>query len=129
MAAAQADDARAAALFAEGMRLACDVEDSDGIAWFIAGLIRLTPVQSSAEQQALFLGAVAALLDQLDVQLGLAEQTEWDHQLESARAQLEAELFARAWATGWSMTVEQAARATSHTIGTNLPARSLPSPP
>jgi predicted ATPase/class 3 adenylate cyclase len=129
MVAAQGDYARAATLFAESLTLACDIEDSAGISWCFAGMMRLAAEQCSAEQQALFLGAVDTLLGRLDVRLSLAEQTDWEHQLASARAQLEAETFTHTWATGRSMTMEQAGSANGHAIATGIPARPLPPPP
>ena len=129
MAAAQADYAQTAALFAEGLKLARNVGDSAGISWCVAGFMRLAAVLRSEEQCALFLGAVEALLDQLDVRLSLDEQADWERQVASTRARLPAETFTRAWATGRSMTVEQAGSSSGHAISVCIPARPLPPPP
>jgi len=129
MTAAQGDHARAAALFAESLKLARQVADSAGVAWCVTGLMRLAAIQGAAEQQARFLGAMEALLDQLDVRLSRDEQADWERQIGSARTQLEAETFTRAWATGRSITVEQAGSADGHAIGAVIPARPLPPPP
>jgi hypothetical protein len=91
--------------------------------------MRLAAIQDTAEQQALFLGAVEALRDRLDVRFSPDEQADWERQIASVRAQLTAESFARAWATGQSMRVEQAGSADGHTIGAVIPARPLPPPP
>ena len=80
MAAAQGDHARAAALFVESLKLARQVADSAGVAWCVTGLMRLAAVQGAAEQQARFLGAVEALLDQLDVRFSRDEQADWERQ-------------------------------------------------
>jgi predicted ATPase/class 3 adenylate cyclase len=129
IAAAQADWARAAILFASGLKLARDVGDSAGISWCVAGFMRLAAALSSEEQRALFLGAVEALLDQLDVRLSLDEQADWERHVASISAQLPAETFTRAWVTGRSMTVEQAGSSNSHAISVCIPARPLPPPP
>jgi hypothetical protein len=105
------------------------VADSAGVAWCVTGLMRLAAVQGAVEQQARFMGAMEALLDRLDVRFSRDEQTDWERQIVSARTQLEAETFARAWATGQSMTVEQAGSANGHAIGAVIPARPLPPPP
>ena len=91
--------------------------------------MRLAAIQSAAEHQARFMGALEALLDQLDVRLSRDEQTDWERQVASTRTQLEAETFTRAWATGRSMPVEQAGSADGHAIGAVIPARPLPPPP
>jgi predicted ATPase len=129
MAAAQGDHARAAALFAESLKLARQVVDSAGVAWSVTGLMRLAAAQGAAEQQARFMAALEALLDQLDVRLSLDEQADWERQLTPIRAPLAAELFTRIWATGRSMTVEQAGSADGHATGAGIPARPLPPPP
>jgi hypothetical protein len=91
----------------------------------LCGWLRLSAQKNSA----LFLGAVETLLDRLDVRLSLDEQADWERLLASARAQLDAATFTRAWNTGRSMTPEQAGSSNGHRVSVRLTARPLPAPP
>jgi tetratricopeptide (TPR) repeat protein len=129
MAAAQGERARAAALCVESLRIARERGDNEGISWFFAGLMRLATAQRSAEQRAQFLGAMDALLDQLDIRLSPAEQAEWEHQVAGIHPQLAETPSGLAWARGRAMTVEQVASSDSQGAGLSIAARPLPPPP
>jgi predicted ATPase/class 3 adenylate cyclase len=113
----QGDYARAAALLRESLTLFRELGDMMGIAMCLARLAGVSTAQAQPEPAARLFGAALALLDARDARLNLVhryrdgvldtQRAEWDRDVATVRAQLDAATFAAAWAAGRAMPLEQ----------------------
>ena len=86
-----------------------------GDRWFLALALEEFASVAAAEQQAVaaarLFGAAQALREAIDCPLPEARRARYERQVAAARAQLNAQTFARAWTEGRLLTPEQALRA------------------
>jgi non-specific serine/threonine protein kinase len=114
--AALADDTRrdgdwqeARALHREGLPLFERLGERRGMGWHLAGMAGVEAEQGRAERAAVLLGAAAAVLEAIGVQLPiLAQQREHGRTVKQAQALLGEEAFAAFLAEGRAMSLEQA---------------------
>ncbi|MDQ5853454.1 MAG: tetratricopeptide repeat protein, partial [Chloroflexota bacterium] len=106
---AEGDDHRAAQLFADGLTLYQEVGDKLGIA---QSLERLAAVALNTEgggaRAARLWGTAEALREAVGAPISPAKRTAYERDVAAARAQLDEEAFAAAWAEGRAMPLEQA---------------------
>ncbi len=105
---AQGDDARAAALLCEALMLQQQQGNAHRIAESLEGFARLAVAQRGATRAAQLWGAAAALRAISGAPLPPADCVAYDQATATLRAQLDEATFAAAWATGRSLTLEQA---------------------
>jgi non-specific serine/threonine protein kinase len=79
-----------------------------GIAWRLEGFAGLAVKEEEPARAARLYGAAQALLDSIGARLDSIDRLGYDQYVASAREQLGEAAFAREWATGRAMTVEQA---------------------
>ncbi len=79
-----------------------------GTAWRLEGFAGLAVKEEEWERAARLYGAAQALLDSIGAQLDPIDRLGYDQYVAAAREQLGEAAFAKAWAEGRAMTVEQA---------------------
>ena len=99
---------RATALFEEGLALARALGVQRGIALCLAGLAGVAARDGEAKVAARLFGAAEVLLESTGIAMNPADRGEYDSNVAAARARLEPEAFARAWAEGRAMPLERA---------------------
>ncbi len=104
----EGDHAQALALYKESLALYRGVGDKRGIATCLEGLAAVSQAGGLPDRAARLFGAAETLREAIGSPLPPAVCTDYDRDVASARAALEAEAFARAWAEGRAMALEQA---------------------
>jgi len=104
---AQGAAAEAARLFAAGLARFHALANRLGIAWCLAGLGTVAATTGHSERAARLLGAAEALLDQLGAQLESVDHTVYLRSVATVRAALPLADFARAWAAGRALPLDQ----------------------
>ena len=114
----QGDYAAARSLYLESLAIMRDLGDKYGIAACLAGLGGVaagteqaeaeTQGQAQAERGVRLLGAAEALLEAVSAVLDAEDRIPYEQGVASARAQLSEGEFAKAWAAGRAMSMEQA---------------------
>lgn len=102
------DIRRAAALYTESLELRRNLGDKPGIAWCLEGLAAVALAEVRAERGAMLLGAAEALREAIGATVPLAERTDRERTLATARAALDEFDFSVAWARGRAMTLDDA---------------------
>ncbi|HMA35127.1 MAG TPA: tetratricopeptide repeat protein, partial [Chloroflexia bacterium] len=100
--------ARAAILFAEGLGLSRELGHKPLIAACLAGLAGVAAGDHQPERAARLFGAVDHLHQQIGGRLESIDQAEYDRNLATARAGLDAAAWDQAWRAGALLTLEQA---------------------
>ena len=101
------DVERATTLLAESLASFRKWADSLGIARCLMGLADLQQVYGHMEQAARVLSFVELWLQSNQIQLVHFDRSNYDRSVTAARAQLDEATFAKAWAQGRAMTMEQ----------------------
>jgi len=104
----QGDAAHALVCCQESLVLNVAVGDKRGIAGCLIGLATITAMREQWSGVARLLGAVAALVERVVTTLLPADQADFDHAVQAARAALSAPLFAVLWAAGRELSLTQA---------------------
>jgi hypothetical protein len=78
------------------------------VSYPLEGLAILASAQNKTERAARLIGAAETLYTPLRFEMSAKERAEHDHTIASARAALGKGRFARAWAEGEAMTLEEA---------------------
>jgi tetratricopeptide (TPR) repeat protein len=94
--------------FKEGLALAHGRGARLGLPQLMEGLAAVLCQQGQYRQSCVLLGASEQLRDTISTPLSTAEQADYDRCLSAIRANLEAAVFADAWAQGQAMTMEEA---------------------
>jgi predicted ATPase/DNA-binding CsgD family transcriptional regulator len=102
------DYRQARALHQEGLRLFQDVGEQEGCITCLAGLAGVATSQGAIQRAARIFGAVEALHEAIQCPAPAVDQLEREHNVGVIRAQLAAPTFQSAWATGRTLTLEQA---------------------
>jgi len=107
---------RAKALFEEVLRLYQGDGDTNGLINCIAGFAAVLAMMGKPEQAAHLFGAAQSLFESLGMAgyLDPPDQKEFDHYVAVVQGQLDAAAFAKAWAEGHAMTLEQATEFSLH---------------
>jgi DNA-binding SARP family transcriptional activator len=103
----QGDCGRAAALYAQSLKLRRELGDKDGIASCLEGLARLACAEHQPERAARLFGAAEVLREAIHAPLPPAERRQFDCNVTTVRARLGEAVFAAAWKEGRAMTLEQ----------------------
>ena len=104
----QGDAIRAGRLYSEGLNVSREIGAKEEIAISLTGLAAVACTAKQSEKGATLLGAVEALLEATAVVLDPVDRAEYERGVAAARAQLDAEAFAKTWAEGRAMSMEQA---------------------
>ena len=102
------DVERARTLLAESLTSFCKWSDSLGIARCLIGFADLRKVNGPREQAARMLSFVESWLQSNQIQLVHFDRTNYERSVTAARSQLDEATFAKVWAEGRSLTMEQA---------------------
>ena len=105
---AQGDVAQAHALFVETVSLQQGQANRGGVVEGLTGLAAVASLQGQAEPAVRLLGAVEAAATATGIVRWPAEHYEWQRYVAATQTQLDAATWARAWAEGQAMTLEQA---------------------
>jgi len=105
---AERDTQNAAAALGESLALERAIGSKPGIARSLAGLAGVAGARGQPQRAARLFGTVAALLETIGADLEPADRVDYHRNVVSARAMLNAEAFAAAWAAGRALTLEQA---------------------
>ncbi|HET7376543.1 MAG TPA: tetratricopeptide repeat protein, partial [Anaerolineae bacterium] len=104
----QGEFSRAADFFKESLTCNQEVGHSEGIIRCIAAFASLGAAQGKFIQAVQLCGAVAGLLDSMSARLFFSDKIEYELNVSRLRAQLDEETFAKFWAKGAALTLEQA---------------------
>jgi tetratricopeptide (TPR) repeat protein len=104
----EGDHERAATLFREGLSSAKQPLYKLGIAGYLAGLGGVAVLQEEHARAARLFGATRKLLKLLGASLAPPDRIQYDRSIEAARAALDQVVFAKAFAEGEAMTLDQA---------------------
>jgi predicted ATPase/DNA-binding SARP family transcriptional activator len=104
----QGDDERAAAVFQEGLALNRELGSRYGVAMSLGGLGWVAVAQGQPERAARLFGQVEVLREASGVPIFELVRSLWESMVDTARGALSEEAFARAWAEGRAMTLEEA---------------------
>ena len=104
------DYRKAKALFGESLKLSKEYGNKNGMAISLAGFASVLEMTGKPEQAAQLFGAVESLLEGIGMagRMDPSDQKEFAHYVAAARGQLDEAAFAKAWAEGRAMTLEQA---------------------
>ena len=102
------DYRKASALFEESLHLSREYSDWIGVVDCLAGFAAVLGMTHQPEQAARLFGSAECLFEGMGVILDPADQQEFDHYVAVVRNQLDETAFAKAWAEGRAMTLEQA---------------------
>jgi predicted ATPase len=108
IAAAQRNYEAARSLYEECLTLRRELGEKRGIAACLEGLGRVAGGQGQPERTARLFGAAQALRDRIGAPLSPSNAAAYEEAVAAARAALNREAFAAAWAEGHSMLLEQA---------------------
>jgi len=100
----------AKAFFQESLKLFKDEDKKIGMMHCLPGFAGVLGMTGKPKPAARLFGAMEALLESLEItgQLDPPDQKELDHYVAIVRSQLDEAVFAKAWADGRAMTMEQA---------------------
>jgi len=101
------DNEKAIALCAESLNLNREVGDTRGIVASLAGFAAIAVKQGRFERAAKLMSAVETQLSSFGIQLLYMDKIEYDRNLTLLQEKLEEKTFARFWAKGKEMTLEQ----------------------
>jgi tetratricopeptide (TPR) repeat protein len=104
----QGDWDRALSRFAESLSIYQNLGKVNFLACSLTGFATVAVAQGKLQQATVLLGAAHQLLVVMGVHLHPIDQQDVDRTLVSVQAQLSAEAFAAAWASGQAMTLEEA---------------------
>jgi predicted ATPase/DNA-binding XRE family transcriptional regulator len=104
----QCNDAHAVVCCQESLVLNVAVGDKRGIAGCLIGLAAISAIRGQWVGVTRLLGAVAALVQRVDITLLPADQADFDHAVAAARTHISAPLFAALWEAGRELTLTQA---------------------
>ncbi|MGE5248642.1 MAG: ATP-binding protein [Bacteroidota bacterium] len=104
------DERKSRATFEESSKLSLAYGNKNGIALSLAGLAGLLGTTGQPVEAAELFGAVEVLLERIGMagRMDAADQQEFEHYVETVRAQLDQDAFAQAWKRGRSLSLEQA---------------------
>jgi predicted ATPase/transcriptional regulator with XRE-family HTH domain len=104
------DHRKAKALFEESLKLGIEDGNRNVMTDCLAGFAAVLGIIGKPEQAARLFGAVEALLEGVGIRrrMDTSDQKEFDHYVAAVRTQLDEAAFAKAWAEGRAMTMEQA---------------------
>ncbi|MBI3661211.1 tetratricopeptide repeat protein [Candidatus Acetothermia bacterium] len=105
---AQGDYVAARAFYQESLSIQRELVDKQRIAESLQGLAGVDCAEGQCERATQLLAAAKSLRDAIDAVLEPAEQIEYDRIMATLRAGLGEEAFARVWAKGAAMTLQQA---------------------
>ncbi len=94
--------------FRESLKLCRELGDKHGLAQSLLGLAKVVGAGGDPQSAALLFSAADALRRAIDEGLPPTEQTAYDQDLTAVRGALGDTVFTQAWATGQSMSLEQA---------------------
>jgi predicted ATPase/Tfp pilus assembly protein PilF/predicted Ser/Thr protein kinase len=103
----QGDTERAAKLYEECLTLSHEAGDKRGTAICLEALAAAACTRNDCERAARLYGAAARLRKLIGSPLPLSERTDYERQLNAARAALGQELFEALWSEGTLMSLEQ----------------------
>jgi predicted ATPase/DNA-binding SARP family transcriptional activator/uncharacterized protein HemY len=119
MAQAQDDYRQAAASYQESLELRREIGDKEGIARCLEGLAQVASARNQLPRAARLFASAEALREALHAPLEPKHQARHERDCAALRAQLGAAAFAKEWARGRALTLEQAvAFATSYDFST-----------
>ena len=101
------ESTRATELFGEAMTQFRELGDQRGIAECLAGLAGVAAAEGSATRAARLFGAAEALLESIGATIWPTNRPGYDRDVAAARAGLDEDRFARAWAEGRALAPEQ----------------------
>ena len=104
----QGDQRGAAALFEEAVVLFRELGDRPGMAECLAGLAGVAAAEGRPERAAQLFGAAEGALDAAGARMSATNRANYERNLAAARALVDEEGFAAAWAEGRAMPLEQA---------------------
>ncbi len=102
------DLGRAKAIFEESLTLGRDMGNPIGIIVCFGGIARLAAAQGDTVRAARLIGAAEALRESLNAYPWHATRLAYEQNVADARAQLDEEAYAAAWAEGRAMKIEEA---------------------
>jgi predicted ATPase len=102
------DSRRAATLFVESLTIRMHHDYKAGVAAGLAGMASVGLRPGQPERAAHLFGAVEALFASIHAVLAPADKLVYDRDVAALHAQLDGATFAKAWAEGHAMTVEEA---------------------
>jgi tetratricopeptide (TPR) repeat protein len=105
---AEGDYVQAARLLTESLVHKRELGNTWGMTVCIEGFAQLSAARGQLEQAARLFGAVSSLRNTLEVRLGSAFLVIQERHSAALRAQLDEATFARAWAAGQALSLEQA---------------------
>jgi tetratricopeptide (TPR) repeat protein len=108
LAMSQNDLPNAAALIKESLQLNWAVHDYRGVGACLVALASLSLVQGNNERAIKLMGVVDTVLEFIRTPFLAFDQKQYEHNISQIRDQLERPTFAKAWAQGRAMTLEQA---------------------
>ena len=124
----QGDYETARARYEESLEIAREIDDKPFLASGLEGLAGLVGVQGERVWAAQLWGAAEALRAVIGVPLPPAERAAYEQAVVTARHRLGERLFARAWAKGRTMSVEQVLSSQGHEAELKQPQVVIPSP-
>ncbi|MCI0398225.1 MAG: protein kinase [Chloroflexi bacterium] len=102
---------------AESLALFQEMGNSEGMSSCLIGLAGLAAFTGQPQRAARLLGAVDAFRQAIGTPLAVNDLSNYSHFLAMAQNQLDAALFATAWAEGQATTLEQAAALAMNNLG------------
>lgn len=108
VASSQGDYAAAQRFLEESLAIRREIGDKLGIAYGLEGVAKVAYGQGKAERAARLFGAAEALREAIGAPLSPDDRAEYNRIVAAVRAQLGEEVFAKSWAEGRAMTLEQA---------------------
>jgi predicted ATPase/DNA-binding SARP family transcriptional activator len=108
VAAGHGDTRRASTYFAESLALFRTVGSQVGIACCLAGFAAVACADGQPQRAARLFGATEALFSASAATLAPADRAEYERGVATLRDQLDAQVFAAAWAAGRTLALEQA---------------------
>jgi predicted ATPase/class 3 adenylate cyclase len=103
----EGDFRKAKVLFDESLKLSNESRNKGNTTLCLAGFASVRGMTGKPEQAARLFGAVESLLESIG-RLEPSDQKDFDHYVAVVREQLDEAAFAKAWAEGRTMTLEQA---------------------
>jgi predicted ATPase len=105
---AQGEVAGARKLHAEALSLSRELNYQQGYSWALRGLAQTAAAVGRPEQAVRLWGAEEALREATTLPIWPEQQPDYERAIAAARAALDEETFAAAWAAGRAMSLEQA---------------------
>jgi non-specific serine/threonine protein kinase len=121
------DLVQAAGHFHESLKLSRELADMHSLAQSLTGLARIIAAGGEQQIATRLFASVESLRKAADLTLPLAERPRYDQELDALKSTLGEADFARAWAAGQRMTVEQAVDLAQSTSVTSNPVTGLES--